>query len=47
MKQATMATPNVYLGRKQKTFDEAIAVKPHDGSTTIFTANIAWDWCGE
>jgi hypothetical protein len=33
--------------RKGTSFEEAIAVKPVNGSTTLFIAHIHWDWCGE
>jgi hypothetical protein len=42
-----MSTSKPPQERRQTSFEEAIAVKPLDGSTAIFTATIAWDWCGE
>ncbi|KAE9366745.1 hypothetical protein N431DRAFT_548499 [Stipitochalara longipes BDJ] len=42
-----MSTSEPTHERKQTTFEAAIAVRPLNGSTNIFTANIAWDWCGE
>jgi len=42
-----MSTIKLAQERKQTSFEEAIAIKPVNGSATIFTANIAWDWCGE